>query len=178
MIPEATWLRGLTGNEIRRRGNISKPQLPLISSPLGRLQLRPRPGIRQNSRWGRDMGKTSPECEKAAPSVSPINTKTGGPQTFSCLHPAHTHTHTHTPRNFSLEPLPCAKTGERRRGVRGGVKTGSSFLNWTCPELLRLERQAVRGSPIPPLWWNSDSIPLSISARRPVSASQPGLATP
>lgn len=172
MIPEATWLRGLTGNEIRRRGNISKPQLPLISSPLGRLQLWPTPGIKQ-SRWGRDI-RVRPRPNVKRPHVSFPKHQTDGPQTFSCLHPAHTH----TPRNFPLEPLPCAKTGEWRRGVRGGVKTGSSFLNWTCPELLRLERHAGRGSPIPPLWWNSDSIPLSISARRPVSASQPGLATP
>lgn len=57
MTPYATWLRGLTVNEIRLRGNISKPELPLISPPLGRLQLRPTPGIWKRSRWGEDMGK-------------------------------------------------------------------------------------------------------------------------
>lgn len=171
MIPKATWLRGLTGNEIRRQGNISKPELPLIPPPLGRLQLRPAPGIQQRSRWGGEYGKELCRICEGHTSVSPTEHQTGRPQTFSCLPPA-------PPPNFPLEPPPCAKTSGKRRGVRGGVKTGSSYLNWTAQSCLDQIESRGRDSPIPPLWWNSDSIPLSISARRPVSASQPGLATP
>ena len=58
MIPYATSLRGLTENEIRRRENISKPELPLISPLLGRLQLRPTPGTK-HKQAGRRLGKQS-----------------------------------------------------------------------------------------------------------------------
>lgn len=64
MIPFAISLRVLNGNEIRPRGNISKPELPLIFPPLGRFQLRPFPGTRQNQVRGEARGNNLTQFEK------------------------------------------------------------------------------------------------------------------
>lgn len=57
---------------------------------------------------------------------------------------------------------------ERGRGGVG-VKTGCQWEfipERSSPELLRPEISQEQGFPSPPLWWNSASIPLSISAQR------------
>lgn len=134
MIPKATWLRGLTGNEIRRQGNISKPELPLIPPPLGRLQLRPAPGIQQRSRWGGEYGKELCRICEGHTSVSPTEHQTGRPQTFSCLPPA-------PPPQFSSGATALCEDQWKETGSERWGQNWEFIPKLDCPELLRPDRE-------------------------------------
>lgn len=160
MITYATSRKGLTENEIRLRGNISKPELSQIPLPPGRFQLRPMPAPKR-SRWGGNKGSSLTPCETHI--SFPVESQTWSPPGFPLSSPQISPRRSHL-----LEPRTWAKTGGRRRESEDGVRTGCSgeFI----PRLGSLEPLRLETAGAEILLWNSDSIPLSVSAQRPVSA--------
>lgn len=72
MIPCTTFLSVSPQNEIRRRGNMSKQELPLIPPSGERLQLRPPQRVSQSEVGGAE-GSSLPHLEKATGRLPPLN---------------------------------------------------------------------------------------------------------